>query len=190
MLLLEAIIISGFPASGKTTIAALLAKKLNVSSIGGGDILKEMAAERGYIPGGNDWWDTKDGLKFLKERERNSEFDKEADTKMEKKIRDGNIVVTSYTAPWLFNMGFKVWLDASHDKRTERMSKRDGTAQKDTAEIVTKREKENHKLYMSLYKIDFGVDKEPFDLILNTDNKTPEEISELILTKFKEKNKN
>ena len=154
--------------------------------MGGGEILKEMATERGYHPGGSDWWDTSEGMRFLKERERNSEFDKEADTKMEKKIRDGNIVVTSYTAPWLFKEGFKVWLDASREKRTERMVKRDGTEKQMTSEVVSKRERENHKLYMSLYKIDFGEDKEPFNLILNTDEKSPEEISEIIIKKFKE----
>ncbi|MEM0200996.1 MAG: cytidylate kinase family protein [Candidatus Micrarchaeaceae archaeon] len=182
---MKAIVISGCPAAGKTTVAKLLGEKLNIEVIGGGEILKEMAQERGYSPTGSDWWDTSDGIRFLKERERNSEFDKEVDKKMEKRIRDGNIVVTSYTAPWLFKEGFKVWLDASVEERTERMSKRDGTEPKQTEEIVKFREKENHKLYMSLYKIDFGQDKTPFDLVIDTNNKKPEEILDLILKKYK-----
>ena len=186
---MEAIVISGFPAAGKTTIASIIAKKLSIPFIGGGDILKEMAEERGYKPAGNDWWDTPDGIRFLKERERNSEFDKEADIKMEKKIRDGDIVVTSYTAPWLFKEGFKVWLDASKEKRTERMGKRDGTDIEKTSKIVSLREHENHKLYMSLYKIDFGVDKKPFNLIIDTNKTSPEEIADIIIKNFNERKK-
>ncbi len=187
---MKAIILSGYPAVGKTTLAKLLANMLNISSIGGGEILKEMAQERGYSPTGDDWWDTAEGMKFLKERERNPGFDKEVDKRMEKKISEGNIVVTSYTAPWLFKEGFKVWLDASVEKRTERMSKRDGTETTETGDVVKLRDKENHKLYMSLYKIDFGQDKTPFDIIIDTNNKKPEEIANLILEKYKEQNKN
>ena len=86
--------------------------------------------------------------------------------------------------------GFKVWLDASVEKRTERMSKRDGTETTETGDVVKLRDKENHKLYMSLYKIDFGQDKTPFDIIIDTNNKKPEEIANLILEKYKEQNKN
>ncbi|MGC8479680.1 MAG: cytidylate kinase family protein [Candidatus Micrarchaeia archaeon] len=180
--------ISGQPAAGKTTVATIIGKLLKIENIGGGEILKEMASERGYKPTGNDWWDTPDGIKFLKERERNPEFDKEVDIRMEKKIRAGDVVVTSYTAPWLFKFGFKVWLDASVENRTKRMSDRDEMEKSKTNEIVKLRDQENHKLYMSLYKIDFGVDKSPFDMIINTDNKKPEEVADLIIKKYKEKN--
>ncbi len=183
---MKAIVISGYPAVGKTTLAKLLAKNLNIDSIGGGEILKEIAQERGYSPTGDDWWDTTEGIRFLKERERNPNFDKEVDKKMEKRIIEGNVVVTSYTAPWLFKEGFKVWLDASVEKRTERMSKRDKLEQKETENVVKLRDIENHKLYMSLYKIDFGEDKTPFDMIIDTTNKTPEQIADLILKKYKE----
>ena len=38
--------------------------------VGGGDILKEIAHEEGYNATGDDWWDTAEGMKFLKERRR------------------------------------------------------------------------------------------------------------------------
>lgn len=55
---MQALIISGMPAAGKTVTAHAIAKKLGITSVGGGDVLKEMARERGYKITGEGWWDT------------------------------------------------------------------------------------------------------------------------------------
>ncbi|TAK17614.1 MAG: AAA family ATPase, partial [Nitrosarchaeum sp.] len=72
----KSIVISGPPAVGKTTVAKGLADEFNLTYLSGGDILKEMANEQGFNVVGDDWWDTEDGMKFLNQRENNSEFDK------------------------------------------------------------------------------------------------------------------
>jgi cytidylate kinase len=184
---MEAIIISGMPAAGKTEASKRVAKRLGLKEFGGSDILKEMAGERGYILGGSDWWDTEEGLRFLKEREKDPEFDRETDRRMTEKIKRGDIVVTSYTMPWLSDVGFKVWLDASHDVCAARMAKRDGTDVERARKVVAERDRRNCELYEKLYNIKLGRDKKPFDVIINTDNLTPEQIAERIIEKMKEK---
>lgn len=186
---MEAIIISGKSAAGKTTVAQIIAAKLRIKTIGGGDILRELALERGYKPTGVEWWDTPDGIKFLRERKGNPDFDKEADRILAKKIKAGDIVVTSYTAAWIFKEGFKVWLDGSKKTRAARMRKRDKTGQAESMKVVKIRDEDNFSVYKKLYNIDFGTDKTPFDLVIDTNSKTPEEISEMILKKFRERNK-
>ncbi len=183
---MKAIIISGMPAAGKTTVATILSKELGVRMIGAGDLLKEMAKERGYTPGGEDWWDTPDGIKFAKERETNPNFDKEVDTKLTKKIEAGNVIVTSYTAPWISKEGFKVWLEAKVHNRAERMAKRDRTDIEKTIKTTKIRDKENYKIYKSLYDMEFGKDMAPFDMIIDTDNKPAEEVARIILEKIRE----
>lgn len=186
---MEAIILSGFPAAGKTTVAGIIGNRLGVRVVGGGDILREMAVERGYKVTGADWWDTPDGIKFLRERETNSDFDKEADVRLIEKIRDGDIVVTSYTAPWLTkDDGFKVWLKGSTENRAKRMSKRDGTPLEETKNVIKIRDDENSRLYKALYNIDFGNDLRPFDLIVDTNKKTAEEVADIIIVKYKLRN--
>jgi cytidylate kinase len=180
------IIISGMPAVGKTTTANILAKTLGFKVIGGGDILKEMARDRGYNPTDESWWDTKDGIAFLREREVNPEFDKEADRRLLQKIKQGNIIVTSYTAPWISKLGFKVWLEGSIEKRTERMAKRDKISIAESKARIAIRDKENYELYKRLYGIEFGIDKKPFDIVVSTDNMTAEEVANTILEKMKE----
>lgn len=184
---MDAIIISGMAASGKTSVSKILAERLKVPLVGGGDILKEMAVERGYRPGGSDWWDMPEGLKFLKERETNPDFDRETDRRLHEKIKRGNIVITSWAVPWLFKEGFKVWLNASTTTRAERMAKRDDTDMKESKQVVSERDRENHKLYMELYHINLGNDTSPFNLVIETDRRTPEEVAEIIIKEHAKK---
>jgi cytidylate kinase len=177
------IVICGMAATGKTTVASIISRKLSLPLIGGGDILKEMAQERGYSPSGDNWWDTEEGVKFLMERQKNPEFDKEADRKLVEKIKKGNIVVTSWTAPWITGAGFKVWLSASEETRAKRMSLRDKTNIKESSEMIRIRDRENYSLYKEMYNINLGKDKTPFNLIINTDNKTPEAVADIIIEK-------
>lgn len=186
---MEAIVLAGSPASGKTVAAAELAKRLNVSMIGGTDILKQMAIDKGYKPGGEEWWDSPEGMKFLAERATNPEFDKETDRRMAEIVKKGNVVVTSYTAPWIINEGFKVWISASKATRAERMSKRDHMPLEMAKQVIMERDEKNRKLYMALYQIDFGYDTKPFHLIVESDQKSEEEVVQIILDNFKNRNK-
>ena len=74
--MIKSIIISGPPAIGKTTIAKGLAKEFGLVYLSGGDILKELAEEEGFETMGNDWWDTQEGMNFLRQRQKNSELTK------------------------------------------------------------------------------------------------------------------
>ena len=113
--MIKSIIISGPPAIGKTTIAKGLAKEFNIEYLSGGDILKELAEEQGFQTKGDDWWDTQEGINFLDQRKKNSEFDKNVDNKLKELFSKGGIVVTSYTLPWLVDGGIKIWLDGSKE---------------------------------------------------------------------------
>jgi len=186
---MEAIIIAGKPAAGKTTVANIIAKRLHIKAIGGGDILKEMAVERGYKADGVEWWDTPEGIKFLQERMENPDFDAEADRRLIKKLEEGNIVVTSYTAAWISKKGFKVWLDGSEETRAERMHTRDKTNLLDSMKVVRIRDKDNFLVYKRMYNIEFGQDKKPFDIIIDTNAKTPEQIADIIIGEYNKKYK-
>ncbi len=178
---MKAIILCGMPAAGKTTTADAIAKKLGIEAIGGGDILKEMADARGYAVTGEGWWDTPEGMRFLKERQGNPDFDKEADRRMLEKIAKGNIVVTSYTAPWLSKKGVKCWLDATQETRAKRMAKRDGMSVEEARKVIRVRDRENFDLYKKLYGLELGKDMKPFNIIVDVNNETPEQTADEII---------
>ena len=172
----KSIVISGPPAVGKTTVAKGLADEFNLEYVSGGDVLKEMAKEQGFDSEGDDWWDTEEGMKFLNQREQNSEFDKKLDDKLTTLYNQGGMVITSYTLPWLIQDGIRIWLEGSHASSTKRMQSRDNMSPEEAYEITKERFDKNKALYKKLYDFDFGDDKSVFDLIINTDNLTAQQV--------------
>ena len=177
--MIKSIIISGPPAIGKTTIAKGLAKEFNIEYLSGGDILKELAEEQGFQTKGDDWWDTQEGINFLDQRKKNSEFDKNVDDKLKELFSKGGIVVTSYTLPWLVDGGIKIWLDGSKENSALRMTARDNSSKNEALEIVQKRYNENKIIYKELYGFEFGEDLSVFDKIIETDDLNVEQVLEI-----------
>ena len=178
-MLIKSIIISGPPAIGKTTIAKGLAKEFGLLHLSGGDILKELAEEEGFETGGDDWWDTQEGMNFLTRRQKNSEFDKKVDDKLKKLFSKGDVVITSYTLPWLVEGGVKIWLAGSKENSVQRMTTRDNLSETDALEIVQKRYSENKIIYKTLYGFEFGEDLSVFDKIIETDDLNVEQVLEV-----------
>ena len=164
----KSIVVSGPPAVGKTTVAKALGEKFNLQYVSGGDVLKEIASECGFNTSGDDWWDTSDGLKFLKIRSENDEYDRRVDEKLAKAYSAGGAVMTSYTIPWISQGGIKIWLGGSHKISADRMQSRDGMDEVKALEVSKKRYEGNKILYKDLYGFDFG-EKSVFDIIIDTD---------------------
>jgi cytidylate kinase len=184
--LLKSIIISGPSAIGKTTVAQGLAEEFDLVHLSGGDILKELAKDKGFDTKGNDWWDTQEGMNFLIERQENSEFDKNVDDKLKKLFSKGNVVITSYTLPWLVDGGVKIWLSGSEKNSIQRMTVRDNLSETDALEIVQKRYNENKIIYKTLYGFEFGKDLSVFDKIIETDNLDAKQVLEFAKSTVRE----
>ena len=172
----KSIVISGPPAVGKTTVAKGLAEEFQLQYLSGGDVLKEMARDQGFDSKGDDWWDTEEGMTFLNQRELNSEFDRTLDRKLSTLFDQGGMVITSYTLPWLIKDGIRIWLDGSHESSSNRMQSRDNMSSEDAYKITRERFDKNKALYKKLYNFDFGYDKSVFDLIINTDNLSAQQV--------------
>ena len=184
--MLKSIIISGPPAIGKTTVAKGLAEEFDLVHLSGGDILKELAKDKGFDTKGNDWWDTQEGMNFLIERQENSEFDKNVDDKLKKLFSKGNVVITSYTLPWLVDGGVKIWLSGSKKNSVQRMTIRDNLSETDALGIVEKRYNENKIIYKTLYGFEFGEDLSVFDKIIETDGLDVEQVLEVAKSTVRE----
>ncbi len=166
------------PASGKTTVAKIVAKKLGVEQLDGGDVIKGMAAKNGYATSG-------EGIRFLEARQEDFHFDKEADKIMLRRVKNGDVVVTSWTLPWLTMMGFRVWLEGTREERADRMVKRDNINIIDALRLIEIRDRENKTLYKRMYNINLGSDKSQFDMVIEIDSLKAERIAELIIEKYK-----
>jgi CMP/dCMP kinase len=165
------IVISGWPAVGKTTMAVELARIFNLKLYSGGDILKFLADAKGYSTSSHDWWDTDEAKRFMEERKSDPSFDKQVDSKLIQIIKSENALITSYTLPWLVEERgvIKIWLKASQENRARRMANRDNISYTEAKKVIQIRDSENINIYKKLYGFDFGEDLKVFDFCLNTD---------------------
>ena len=180
------ICISGFAATGKSTLGKRLAETLGLRYLSGGEGLKMLAIERGYRPGGQEWWETEEGLRFLEERLKNPEFDKLVDGKLLDAAKEGDVVIDSWVLPWLYREGFNIWLKASLEARAERMRKRSGLPLEEARRIIRQRDSESAELYRKLYGIELGRDYDPFHLVLDTSNLGEDSVYRIVLQAVRE----
>ena len=163
------ICISGMTGSGKSTVAKRLADKYGLGYFSGGNALRTLAKEEGYDSDVKGWWETAEGLNFLQQRIGDPTFDKKIDKKLLELAKEGNIVLDSWTMPWLLKEGFKVWLEASPQVRAKRVTNRGPISVKEALKALTKKDERTRQIYKSLYGFDLGHDLTPFNLVLATD---------------------
>jgi len=168
--------ISGMAGTGKSTLSRKLAQKYKLRHCSGGDALKELAAEEGYTVSGPGWWESSEGLSFLEKRGKDEKFDKAVDDKLLKYASQGDVLLDSWTMPWLLPYGFKIWLSASVEKRAERIVKRDKITFKEALGIMKERESKTKAIYKKLYGFALGEDFAPFHIVMDTDNLDADEV--------------
>jgi len=170
------ICISGMTGSGKSTVAKRLADKYGLGYFSGGNALRALAQEEGYASGVRGWWETSEGLNFLQQRMGNPAFDKKIDEKLLELAAEGNVVLDSWTMPWLLNKGFKVWLEASPQVRAKRLVTRDSISIEEALKALNEKDERTRQIYKGLYGFDLGHDLSPFNLVLATDELEPDDV--------------
>jgi cytidylate kinase len=166
--------------TGKSTLAKRLAKKYGLKYYSGGDALRDLASAEGYQANSNGWWESPEGLRFLEERRKNPAFDKAVDAKLMEYAAQGNVLLDSWTMPWLIKDGFKIWLSASFEKQAERIAKRDKMTIEEAKQALKEKESRTKAIYKNLYGFSLGEDFTPFDFILDTDTLSAEEVFQVL----------
>lgn len=174
----KAITISGLPGAGTTTVAKMLAEKLEMKYINMGEIFREMAESKGMK--------LKDFEKYC---ENNPEIDIEIDKKQEEIIREGNAIVEGRLSGWIAHLkkidAFKIWLDCEEKERIRRVVEREGGDIFERKVDTKEREKSEERRYKKFYGIDIN-NKSIYDLVIDTTSIPPEKVVEKILNKLLE----
>ncbi|UCB58280.1 MAG: AAA family ATPase [Thermoplasmatales archaeon] len=170
------ITISGTPGSGKSTIAQLLHKRLNLRYVYSGLIFRETAEKYNMTL-----------EEFGKYCEENSNIDKELDEKQVEILKKDDVILEGRIAGWLAfknNISaFKIMINADIDTRAKRIVNREkGNVDKRKKEIL-ERERSESARYKKYYNIDL-IDSSIYDLVIDSSDKTPEEIIEIIMKKI------
>lgn len=172
--------ISGMAGCGKSTLAKRIAEKYELRYFSGGNVLRTLALESGSHSVDRGWWESEEGMKFLKKRMEDSSFDRKVDKKLLKWAKQGDVVLDSWTMPWLLRTGFKIWLEASPEERARRIAQRDGISIDKAFNILKEKDAKTKAIYKEIYGFDLGEDFSPFDLILDVNQLSPEEVFQTI----------
>lgn len=165
------ITISGLPGSGTTTATELLSEKTKMDIISSGEVFRRMAKER-----------DKTLQEFSDLAEKDEKIDKELDQRMVNLAEEGKILEGRLTGHLLNDSeksAFKIWLEAPSEVRVNRIAEREGD-HNNLKERVMKREKSEIKRYKQYYDIDL-MDKSIYDLVIDSEKYSPEEIVTKIL---------
>jgi len=167
------ITISGLPGTGKTTVAKLLENRLGLKYVYSGEIFRRLAKKYNMSL-----------EEFGAYCEHHREIDEELDAYQLELLRKGNVIVEGRIAGWLAYRNnipaVKILLDASLVVRAKRIVKRErGDIDKRKQEIV-ERERSEATRYQSYYGIDVK-DTSIYDLVIDTADKSPEQIVDIII---------
>ncbi len=176
------ITIAGLPGSGKTTIAALLSKRLGVPWYSIGDLRGKMAAERGM---------TIDELNKLGEKL--SFTDQEVDEYQKKLGERGEPCIIEGRLSWHFiPNSFKVFLDVNPEvgaervlessRRKERPDEQRYRNMDEAREHMQYRLASDQRRYQKYYGVDV-MNRSNYDFVLDTTDLTPEAIVETLAKK-------
>ena len=126
------------------------------------------------------------GISFEEIHERsqqNRAFDYLTDLNQIRLSLQPKVVVGSRLAAWLVNADLRVWLQASLEERAKRIFRREvdkGLTYESVLYRTLQRDEQNRKRYLQLYGIDSN-DRSDFDIIINTEKLTAEQVSSLII---------
>jgi cytidylate kinase len=158
------ICLAGLSGSGKTTLGEMLAEELNIEHI-----------QKSYKDVTRD---EKDLLHMQKTVTRT--YEKDFDKQVIMMARGKNCVISTWLSAWFIkDATLRVWLNASHKERAKRLMK---LKQKGKAFIETylhEKDQGNVKRWQRVYGVDLK-DHSIFDIELNTEMFTPQEMVEII----------
>lgn len=167
--------------SGKGTVSKLLADKLWYEIVSIGDMKRKLAAEMwiNIIEFNKMWDDPKNAKEFDLKYE---EYQKSL------KLTD-NIILDSRLGFYAQPKAFKILLDVDEEVAWERIfkAKREtdkNTTKKHAIDEVKERNSGDEARYQKLYNVDLW-NPNNYNLVIDTSERTPEEVLEIILDEFK-----
>jgi len=165
------ITVSGPAGSGKSTLAGDLADRLGYDHVSGGDIFRDIAAERDLSP-----------LELNRLAEDDDEIDRDLDRRLRTTARErDDLVLESRLAGWMAAeyADLRVWLDAPLDVRVTRIADREDKPAEQAREETVARADSEALRYEEYYGIDIE-DLSIYDLVVNTARWGPDGVVDIV----------
>ena len=162
------IAISGKSGCGNSTVSRIVADELNLRLINYTfhSIAVEMEIEFEEV---------------CRMAEKDSNFDYRVDKKQVELASQGNCVLGSRLAIWLFDSAdLRIYLEATPETRAHRVQEREGGDFHEVLRGTVDRDRRDRARYLKLYDID--IDEYGFaDTVINTENQDQHQVAEIII---------
>jgi predicted cytidylate kinase len=168
------ITISGTPGSGKSTLARRLARVLRCPYVNAGQIFRDAARRRGMTL-----------ARFAAYVEAHPALDRKLDAALVTRAKQyRNLILEGRLTGWMTKRArlpaFRIWVTARERTRVDRLMQRDGGVRLATLRKLRERARGEARRYRKFYGIDMR-SLAPYDLIIKTDERTPEETAKTVL---------
>lgn len=160
----------GLAASGKSTLAGKLADHLGLRLVHPSGVMRQLLAGQPVVPDksvANDgFWESPEGSRILDFRLTQSiPVDVEANNILLQEVAKGDVVIDSWSLPWLTDKGVRIHLKAPLDVRARRAAERAGITVENAAVLISKKDEDTRVLFRRLYGFDICLDLDGrFDL--------------------------
>ena len=175
------IILFGFSGSGKSTVSNLIGEKYGLRVVHPSGILRDLYESRNvdientrYNTG---FWESEEGIRLFKSRlDEYKPLDVISDNILLEEIEKGNVVIDSWSLPWLTDKGMKIYLQADLEVRARRVSKRSNICYEKALEVVVMKDGETRKLFKRLYGFDIKQDDNVFNYVIDANELSKGEV--------------
>jgi cytidylate kinase len=172
------ITISGLPGSGKTTVARLVARRLDLEHVYAGDLFRKQAQAHGLSL-----------EEYARRAETDHSIDRALDAQMLARARQGNVVLEGRLAAFMAEEAkvpaLRVFLTAPEELRAARIAGREGGDTVARLRETQAREASDARRYQAIYGFDYH-DKARYDLVLDTAACTPEALADAIVARARQ----
>ncbi len=191
----KTIILFGFSGSGKSTSANAVGNRLKLRVVHPSSILRDII-EKKKVDTRNTFhnegfWESREGMKMFIDRLNDKvPPDVISDRIILREAEKGNVVIDSWSLPWLSKKGIKIYLKAGIATRAKRVAARDHIQYQSALNAIRIKDSETRKLFKRVYGFDIKMDMQVFDFIIPTYGKSKEEVIEEIVKAANPKIKN
>lgn len=177
----DTIILFGFSGSGKSTMANRISVEYGLRVIHPSGILRDLYEQKEvdlkHTRHNTGFWESSEGIEFFKSRLYAEEPpDVISDRILVTEARKGNVVIDSWSLPWLIDKGIKIYLKTEQTVRAQRVSIRNDICFARASDIINMKDEETRKLFLRLYGFDIARDHDVFGYSIKTDELTQDEV--------------
>jgi cytidylate kinase len=172
------IVVSGPPGAGSSTAAKMIADELGIDYFSPGKHFKEKI----------DGVETEAANKGWKDKELSSESTHNSIDDLQKQVaKQGDVVIDGKLSIHMVGelADLTVWLTAPLEVRAERAAERDDLSREEVTELIKERQQDEIENWKEMYGFNYLEQEDEADLVIQTEEKSPEEIVDLILSKVR-----